>query len=39
MYDSDAFYDLCDVLIWLMVLLIPVLIGLAAMASKAGGQL
>jgi hypothetical protein len=39
MFDSDAFYELCDALIWLMVLLIPVMIGLAAMASKAGGHL
>jgi hypothetical protein len=39
MSDSDAFYELCDALIWLMVLLIPVMIGLAAMASKAGGRL
>jgi len=39
MSDSDAFYELCGVIIWLMVLLIPVMIGLAAMASKAGGQL
>jgi hypothetical protein len=39
MSDSGAFYELCDALIWLMVLLIPVLIGLAAMASKAGGRL
>jgi hypothetical protein len=38
MFDSDAFYELCDALIWLMVLLVPALIGLAAMASKAAGQ-
>jgi hypothetical protein len=36
MFDSDAIWD---TLIWLMVLLVPVMIGLAAMASKAGGHL
>jgi hypothetical protein len=36
MLDAD---DLCDVLIWLALLLIPTLIGLATMASKAGGGL
>jgi hypothetical protein len=34
MFDLDA---VLDTLIWLALLLIPVLIGLAAMASKAGG--
>jgi hypothetical protein len=36
MFDPDAIWD---TLIWLALLLVPVLIGLAAMASKAGGQL
>jgi len=36
MFDTDA---ILDTIIWLALLLIPVLIGLAAMASKAGGQL
>jgi hypothetical protein len=36
MFEPDAIWD---TLIWLALLLIPVLIGLAAMASKAGGQL
>jgi hypothetical protein len=36
MFDPDA---IRDALIWLALLLVPVLIGLAAMASKAGGQL
>jgi hypothetical protein len=36
MFDSDA---IRDALIWLALLLIPVLIGLAAMASRAGGRL
>jgi hypothetical protein len=36
MFDPDAIWD---ALIWLALLLVPVLIGLAAMASKAGGQL
>lgn len=34
MVDSDAIWD---TLIWLALLLIPTLIGFAAMASKAGG--
>jgi hypothetical protein len=43
MFDFDAFDklcfdEICDALVWLMVLLVPVLIGLAAMASKAAGQ-
>lgn len=36
MFDPDV---IRDALIWLALLLVPVLIGLAAMASKAGGQL
>jgi hypothetical protein len=36
MLDPDA---ILDTLIWLALLLIPALIGLAAMASKAGGYL
>ncbi len=36
MLDTDAIWDM---LIWLALLLIPILIGFAAMASRAGGQL
>jgi hypothetical protein len=35
MFDRDKMWD---TFIWLALLLIPVLIGLAAMASRAGGQ-
>jgi hypothetical protein len=36
MFDPDA---ILDTFLWLALLLIPVLIGLAAMASKVGGRL